>query len=85
MVAPKIMIFTENLCFLLVFKARTLLEARKSAEKIRRRAGGVSSASHLPREHWLTVHRGPEVGASMVRMPRRNTDFLCVFWLFGEY
>ena len=31
------------------------------AVRIRRRAGGVSSASHLPREHWLTVDRGPEV------------------------
>ena len=47
--------------FSLVFRARTLEEAQKFAEKNRRRAGGVSSASHFPREHLSTVDRGPEV------------------------
>ena len=41
--------------------------ARKFAVIIRQQAGGVSSASHLPREHWLTVHRGPEVDTQVFR------------------
>ena len=67
--------------FSLVFRARTLYERLKIAVRIRWRAGGVSSASHLPREHWLTVHRGPEVGAKLkldtnVRLAPFNLDLL---------
>ena len=58
--------------FSLVFRTRMLHKARTVAVRIRRRAGGVSSASHLPREHWLTVHRGPEVLEFLVREARQK-------------
>ena len=50
------------------FRARALSEALRIAASARWRVGGVSSASHLPREHWLTVHRGPEVYLSSFRI-----------------
>ena len=70
--------------FSLDFKARAPSEALRIAVSVRRQAGGVSSASHLPREHWLTVHRGPEVGAKLklntdMRLAPFNLDLLAIY------
>ena len=70
--------------FSLVFRERTLQDARKFAVRIGRGAGGVSSASHLPREHWLTVRRGLEVsrpGRSLRQVTRRGGVSRRVKWI----
>ena len=51
--------------FSLDFRTGALSEALLAAVCIRRQAGGVSSASHFPREHWLAVRRGPEVWSTV--------------------
>ena len=53
--------FHRTLMFLFVFGARALEDQLKFVVRICRRAGGVSFTSHIPLEHWLTVHRGPGV------------------------